>query len=175
MVAVRIVLPQISCACSRSQEVTHKCCSIFSCLPHRATFKLSAKIVFLLRHLIKKMSAFFGADTCNFWVVEKAVSDLNWIGGDISSDRANNPEHFGHFRFPIPVPHLWLWRRILDYEKVQQIWTLQCGHSSKISFFTQGKGMRWTWQSFIFLFLFLDYSLMRKVLSVILVYFISYV
>ena len=31
---------------------------------------------------------------------EKAVPELNWIGGDISSDRAYNFEYFGHYRFP---------------------------------------------------------------------------
>ena len=34
---------------------------------------------------------------------EKAARDLNWIGGDISSDRAHNFEHFGHFILPIFV------------------------------------------------------------------------
>ena len=31
------------------------------------------------------------------------MSYLNWIGGDISSDKGHNFEHFGHFRIPIPV------------------------------------------------------------------------
>ena len=35
-----------------------------------------------------------------------AVPDLNWIGGDISFDKPHDSEHFGHFRFPIPVAKL---------------------------------------------------------------------
>ena len=31
------------------------------------------------------------------------VPDLNWIGQDISSDRAHNSEHFDHFSFLLPV------------------------------------------------------------------------
>ena len=34
---------------------------------------------------------------------ETGFSDLNWIGGDISSDKSYKSEHFGHFRFSIPV------------------------------------------------------------------------
>ena len=49
------------------------------------------------------MSAVYCADRCDFYESEKAVPDLNWIGGDISSDTAHNSEHFSHFRFPIPV------------------------------------------------------------------------
>ena len=53
--------------------------------------------------LVKNMSAVYSADRCNFKEFEKAAQDLNWIGGDISSDRAHNSEHFGHFSFAIPV------------------------------------------------------------------------
>ena len=34
---------------------------------------------------------------------EKAVRHLYWIGGHISSDKAQNSGHFGHYRFPISV------------------------------------------------------------------------
>ena len=36
-------------------------------------------------------------------IMLSSVQDLNWIGGDVSFERAHKPEHFGHFRFPIPV------------------------------------------------------------------------
>ena len=49
------------------------------------------------------MSAVYCADGCDFYESEKAVPDLNWIGGDISSDKPHNFDHFGHFRFLIPV------------------------------------------------------------------------
>ena len=32
-----------------------------------------------------------------------AVQDLDWIGGDISSERAPNPENVGNVRFLVPV------------------------------------------------------------------------
>jgi len=87
------------------------------------------------------MSAVYSADRCNFKEFEKAAQDLNWIGGDISSDRAQDSEPFGHFSFPIPVTiwqfliRVWtyviglscLLRTILEYEKVRQVWTLQYG------------------------------------------------
>ena len=83
--------------------------------PHRAMFKLGAKIVFLLCHLVMKMSAVFSADRCKFWEAEKAVSDQNWIGGDISSDRVHNSEHFGHFRFPISVSNWHFFIKVCTY------------------------------------------------------------
>ena len=52
---------------------------------------------------VKNVSAVDSADRCNFKESEKAVQDLYWISGDISSDKAHNSEHFGHFRFLIPV------------------------------------------------------------------------
>ena len=65
--------------------------------------KLGSKNSVVLCLLVKNVSAVCGADRCNFQESEKAVPDLNWIGGDISSDKAHNSEHFGHFRFLIPV------------------------------------------------------------------------
>ena len=70
---------------------------------HGAMFKLCGKKLFVLCLLIKIVSAVSSADRCNSKESEKAVWDLNWIGGDISSDTAHNSEHFSHFRFPIPV------------------------------------------------------------------------
>ena len=46
---------------------------------------------------------------------EKAVPDLNWIGGNISSNKRHNFEHFGHFRFPIPVAN---WKFLIKVEPV---------------------------------------------------------
>ena len=66
-------------------------------------FKLGAKNLFVLCLLVKNMSAVYSADMCNFKESEKAAQDLNWIDGDISSDKAHNSEHFEHFSFPIPV------------------------------------------------------------------------
>ena len=63
-------------------------------------FKLGGKNKFVLCLLVKNVSS---ANGCNSKEYEKASWDLNWIGGDISSDKAHNFEHFGHFRFPIPV------------------------------------------------------------------------
>ena len=70
---------------------------------HRAMFKLGCKKLFALCLLVKNVSAVYSADRCNFYESEKAVPDLSRIGGDISSDKGHNSEHFGHFRFPIPV------------------------------------------------------------------------
>ena len=70
---------------------------------HRAMFKLGGKNLFVLCLLVKNVSAVSSANRCNSKESEKAAWDLNWIGGDISSDKAHNFEHFGHFRFPIPV------------------------------------------------------------------------
>ena len=72
-------------------------------MPHRAMFKLGGKKLFVLCLLVKNVSAVNSADRCNFNKSEKAAWDLNRIYGDISSDKAHNSEHFGHFRFPIPV------------------------------------------------------------------------
>ena len=110
---------------------------------HRAMFKLGAKIVFLLCLLVKNMSAVYSADRCNSEESDNAVQDLYGIGGDISAERAHKPEHFGHFRFPIPVPNWQFWikvwtyviglpcstRTMLTYQKVRQVWTLQYGHT----------------------------------------------
>ena len=59
-------------------------------------FKLGAKMVFLLWHLVKKMSAVFSGDRCNLRGADKVVPRpvLNWIGGDILSGRAHNSENF---------------------------------------------------------------------------------
>ena len=108
---------------------------------HRAMFKLGGKNLIVLCLLIKIVSAVSSADRCNSKESEKAVWDLNWIGGDISSDTAHNSEHFSHFRFPIPVANwqflikVWtyviglscLLRTMLEYQKVRQVWTLQHG------------------------------------------------
>ena len=104
-------------------------------------FKLGGKNLIVLCLLIKIVSAVSSADRCNSKESEKAVWDLNWIGGDISSDTAHNSEHFSHFRFPIPVANwqflikVWtyviglscLLRTMLEYQKVRQVWTLQYG------------------------------------------------
>ena len=66
-------------------------------------FKLGGKKLFVLCLLVKNVSAANSADRCNFKESEKVAQDLNRIGGDISSDKAHNSGHFGHFRFPIPV------------------------------------------------------------------------
>ena len=74
-------------------------------------------------------------------------------GGDISSDKGHNSEHFGHFRFPIPAANwqflikVWtyviglscLLRTMLEYQKVRQVWMLQYGSVEKIGleFFPQ--------------------------------------
>ena len=102
---------------------------------HRAMFKLGGKNLIVLCLLIKIVSAVSSADRCNSKESEKAVWDLNWIGGDISSDTAHNSEHFSHFRFPIPVANwqflikVWtyviglscLLRTMLEYQKVRQV------------------------------------------------------
>ena len=75
----------------------------YSLPAHRAMFKLGGKKLFVLCLLVKNVSAVSSANRCNSEKSEKAAWDLNWIGGDISSDKAHNFEHFGHFRFPIPV------------------------------------------------------------------------
>ena len=75
-------------------------------------FKLGAKIVFLLNLLVKNMSAVSRANRCNSEESDNAVQDLYWIGGDISFERAHKPEHFGHFRFPIPVPKWLFWIKV---------------------------------------------------------------
>ena len=49
-------------------------------------FKLGSKNLFVLSLLVKNVSAVYSADRCNFYESEKAVSHLNRIGGDISSD-----------------------------------------------------------------------------------------
>ena len=104
-------------------------------------FKLGGKNLIVLCLLIKIVSAVSSADRCNSKESEKAVWDLNWIGGDISSDTAHNSEHFSHFRFPIPVANwqflikVWtyviglscLLRTMLEYQKGRQVWTLQYG------------------------------------------------
>ena len=66
-------------------------------------FKLGAKFFSVLCLLAKNMSAVYSADRCNFKESEKVAQDLNWTCGDISSDKADNSEYFGHFSFPIPI------------------------------------------------------------------------
>ena len=66
-------------------------------------FKLGGKKIFMLCLLVKNLSAVNSADRCNFKESEKAAQHLNRIDGHISSDKAHNSEHFGHFRFLIPV------------------------------------------------------------------------
>ena len=75
-------------------------------------FKLGAKMVFLLCLLVKNMSADKSADRFNSEESDNAVQDLCWIGGDISFEKAHKPEHFGHFRFPIPVPNWQFWIKV---------------------------------------------------------------
>ena len=58
------------------------------------------------------MSAVYSADRCNSEESDSAVHDLHWIGGDISFERAHRPEHFGHFKFPIPVPNWQIWNNV---------------------------------------------------------------
>ena len=109
-------------------------------------FKLGGKNLFVLCLLVNNLSAVYSADRCDFHESEKAVWDLNWINGDISSDTAHNSEHFSHFRFPIPVANwqflikVWtyviglscLLRTMLEYQKVRQVWTLQYGRNQKL-------------------------------------------
>ena len=108
---------------------------------HRAMFKLGAKNSFLLCLLIKKKSAVYSADRCNFSEPETDCSRnennlyKSWVEGALNSGS------FGHFRF---ANHLFNWqilikvwtsviglscliRTILEYEKVRQIWTLFLG------------------------------------------------
>ena len=66
-------------------------------------FKLGGKNLFVLCLLVKNLSAVYSADRCDFLKSEKAVRHLYWISGQVSSDKAHNSGHFGHFRFPIPV------------------------------------------------------------------------
>ena len=74
---------------------------------HRAMFKPGGKNLVVLCLLVKNVSAVYSADRCNFQESEKAVPDLNWIGGDISSDKAHSSKYFGHFRSSIPVANYW--------------------------------------------------------------------
>ena len=46
-------------------------------------------------------------------IMLSSVQDLNWIGGDVSFERAHKPEHFGHFRFLIPVPNRQFWINVI--------------------------------------------------------------
>ena len=69
----------------------------FEQVTHRAMFKLGGKKLFVLCLLVKNVSAANSADRCNFKESEKVAQDLNRIGGDISSDDAQNCEHFDHF------------------------------------------------------------------------------
>ena len=110
-------------------------------LTHRAMFKLGAKNLFLLCLLIKKKSAVYSADRCNFSEPETDCSRnennlyKSWVEGALNSGP------FGHFRF---ANHHFNWqilikvwtsviglscliRTILEYEKVRQIWTLLLG------------------------------------------------
>ena len=52
---------------------------------NRALFDVGAKIAIVFCHLVLNMSAVLSTDKCNFSEAEKAVPDLNWIGGNISS------------------------------------------------------------------------------------------
>ena len=144
--------------------------------PHRAMFKLGGKNLIVLCLLIKIVSAVSSADRCNSKESEKAVWDLNWIGGDISSDTAHNSEHFSHFRFPIPVANwqflikVWtyviglscLLRTMLEYQKVRQVWTLQYGWLEKslcwvgLEFIIDCKVVRHYHLSLLFLYIFYD-------------------
>ena len=110
---------------------------------HRAMFKLGAKNLFLLCLLIKKKSAVYSADRCNFSEPETDCSRngnnlyKSWVEGALNSGP------FGHFRF---ANHHFNWqilikvwtsviglscliRTILEYKKVRQIWTLFLGSS----------------------------------------------
>ena len=113
----------------------------FLVCPTEQCLKSVPKWFFVISIEFEYISSVFSVDRCNFWEAEKAVQALNWIGRGISCNKANNSEHFGHFRFPIPAPNwhffikVWtyviglscLLRRILEYEKVRQFWTLQYG------------------------------------------------
>ena len=109
--------------------------------PHRALFKFGAKKLFLLCLLIKKKSAVYSADRCNFLEPE---TDCSRNGNNLYKswfERALNSWPFGHFRF---AKHHYNWqilikvltsviglsclmRTILEYEKVHLIWTLLLG------------------------------------------------
>ena len=110
-------------------------------ISHRAMFKLGAKNLFILCLFIKKKSAVYSADRCNFSEPETDCSRnennlyKSWVEGALNSGS------FGHFRF---ANHLFNWqilikvwtsviglscliRTILEYEKVRQIWILLLG------------------------------------------------
>ena len=54
-------------------------------------------------YLVKNMSPVCSADRCNSEKSDNAVNDLYLIGRDNSSERAHEPEQFGHSRYPIPL------------------------------------------------------------------------
>ena len=60
-------------------EVYNNC--VITPLSHRAVFKLGAKKIIVLCLLVKKISAVYSVDRCNFKESKKAAWDLNWIGG----------------------------------------------------------------------------------------------
>ena len=79
---------------------------------HWAMFKLGAKNVLVICHLVKSRSAVKSADRC--------FSDLCWICGDISTDEPHNFEHLGHFRVSFPVT---------DWYFLIKVWTFVSGLS----------------------------------------------
>ena len=104
-------------------------------------FKLGAKNLFLLCLLVKKKSAVYSADRCNF---SEPDTDCSRNGNNLYKiwvEGAFNSKPFGHFRFS---NHNFNWqilikvwssviglscliRTILEYKKVRQIWTLLLG------------------------------------------------
>ena len=111
-------------------------------LSHRAMFKLGTNKLFLLCVLVKNMSAVYSTNRCSF--SEEIMEGNNnlyksWV------ERALNSGPFGRFRF---VNHHFNWQilikvwnsaiglsclisKILEYEKVRQIWTLLHGTVEK--------------------------------------------
>ena len=77
---------------------------------HRAMFKLGAKNLFLLCLLIRKKSAVYSADRCNFSEPETDCSRngnnlyKSWVEGALNSGP------FGHFRF---ANHLFNWQILI--------------------------------------------------------------
>ena len=70
---------------------------------HRAVFKLGAKKLFVLCLLVKNsISDVYSAGRINFKrSAQKNCLGHKLIGGDISSDKADNFEHFGFSSFPL--------------------------------------------------------------------------
>ena len=102
-------------------------------IPHRAMFKLGAKNLFLLCLLIKKKSAVYSADRCNFSEPETDCSRnennlyKSWVEGALNSGP------FGHFRF---ANHLFNWQILI------KVWTSVIGLSCFIRTILENEKVR---------------------------------